>query len=93
MGLRGHLTASKLSAMNAADFIDAKGGPAAVAVATGYKAGAVSLWKHRRKLPRSAWPEILEAYPDVTMDELKAIEAAGGGDDCNGTPEAPGAAA
>lgn len=61
--------------MNASDFIDAKGGPASVARSTGYKPGAVALWRHRNKLPRSAWPEILEAFPDTTIADLKAIEA------------------
>lgn len=62
--------------MNASDFIDVKGGPAAVARSTGYKPGAVALWRHRNKLPRSAWPEIIDAFPGVTMDELRAIETA-----------------
>jgi hypothetical protein len=61
--------------MNAADFIDAKGGPANIARATGYKPGAVALWRHRKKLPRSAWPEIISAEL-ATLDELMAIEAA-----------------
>jgi hypothetical protein len=56
-------------------FIDAKGGPAVIARATGYKPGAVALWRHRNKLPRTAWPEIIEAF-GVSLDELKAIEAA-----------------
>ena len=59
----------------AAEFIDEKGGPAAVARATGYKPGAVALWRHRNKLPRSAWPEIMEAFPGTTLATLKAIEA------------------
>lgn len=59
----------------AADLIDAKGGPAAVAKAIGSDPGAVRMMKHRNKLPRAVWPEIVEAYPDVTLDKLKAIEA------------------
>lgn len=62
-------------AQTAIQFIDTNGGPAAVARATGYAAGAVSLWRHRNKLPRTAWPEILEAYPTVSLADLKAIEA------------------
>lgn len=62
--------------MTAAEFIDAKGGPAQVSRDTGHKAGAVALWRHRNKLPRSAWPELMEAYPDVSLASLKAIEAA-----------------
>lgn len=61
--------------MTAEEFIDTRGGPAAVARATGYKPGTVSLWRHRKKVPRSAWPEIIEAFPDLTMADLKAMEA------------------
>jgi hypothetical protein len=60
--------------ISAVDFIDQKGGPAAVARATGHKAGAVALWRHRNKLPRTAWPEIIEAFPDTSISDLKAIE-------------------
>lgn len=60
---------------DASSFIDAKGGNAAVAHATGYQPGAVGLWRHRNRLPRSAWPEILKAYPDVSLDDLLDIEA------------------
>ena len=60
--------------MTAREFIKAKGGPAAVAQATGHKPGAVSLWGFRNKLPRSAWPEIMGAF-NVSLDDMKAIEA------------------
>lgn len=74
-------------AQDATDFIDSRGGPAKIAEAFSglqppaihHNAGAVAVWRHRNKLPRKAWPEILEAYPDVTMAELKAIEARSGG--------------
>lgn len=55
--------------------IEAKGGPAAVAAKVGRKPGAVRAWKHRGIFPRSAWPEITAAYPDLTVTELKALEA------------------
>ncbi|WP_366108359.1 carph-isopro domain-containing protein [uncultured Brevundimonas sp.] len=55
-------------------FIDECGGNAAVAQATGYSAGAVALWRHRNRLPRSAWPEIMLAYPKVRLSDLMAIE-------------------
>jgi hypothetical protein len=58
------------------DFIEQKGGNSAVASATGYAKGAVGLWRHRNRLPRTAWPEIMKAYPDVTLDDLLRIEAA-----------------
>ena len=62
-------------ARNAIQFIDEHGGPAAIARATGYAAGAVHLWRHRNKVPRTAWPEILEAFPNVSIADLKAVEA------------------
>ncbi len=61
--------------MDAAQFIDDRGGPAEIARRTGYKPGAVALWRHRKKVPRTAWPEIIGAEL-ATLDELKAIEAA-----------------
>ena len=57
-------------------FIDAKGGNAAVARDTGYQPGAVALWVHRNRLPRTAWPEIMKAYDDADLDRLLALEAA-----------------
>ncbi len=57
------------------EFIDAKGGPAAMSRATGHSAGAVSVWRHRNRVPRSAWPEIMAAYPEITLEKLKALEA------------------
>lgn len=77
MYLRHRLTTGKVLGMTqtALQFIDAKGGPAAVARATGYKPGAVALWRHRNKLPRTAWPEIVEAF-GVTLDTLLEIETA-----------------
>jgi hypothetical protein len=56
--------------------IDAEGGPAAFAEKVNKSAGAVRLWKHRNQIPRRAWPDVLDAFPGVTMDRLKAVEAA-----------------
>lgn len=61
--------------MTASTFVDERGGPKAVAVATGRKPGAVSLWKNRNRIPRDAWPEIQKAYADVSLDDLLAMEA------------------
>lgn len=36
--------------------------------------GAIRMWTHRRVIPRSVWPEIIEAYDGVTLDELRALE-------------------
>lgn len=35
---------------------------------------AVRMWAHRKSLPRTIWPEILDAYDNVTLDELRALE-------------------
>lgn len=59
---------------SAIDFIDSRGGPTKVAGATGKKPGAVALWRHRNRLPRSAWPDIIDAFPEVTLDQLREIE-------------------
>lgn len=59
-----------------AKFIHDKGGPQAMAEVIGRTAGAVRMMKHRKRIPREVWPELVEAYPDVTLDTLKQIEAA-----------------
>lgn len=76
--MRLPLTTGKLLRMfkTVGEIIDAKGGNAAVASATGYDPGAVALWRHRNKLPRRAWPEIMTAWPDVKLGHLLALEAA-----------------
>lgn len=56
-------------------FIDDHGGNAAVAKATGNSEGAVALWVHRNRLPRSAWPEMMKAFETATLDRLLALEA------------------
>lgn len=62
--------------MTASEFVDARGGPKAVAEATGRNPGAVSLWKNRNKIPRDAWPEVIKGFAGVTLDDLLAIEKA-----------------
>ena len=56
------------------DFIDERGGPTAVARATGKTAGAVSQWKHKRRLPRTVWPDFLLAYDDLSFERLLDLE-------------------
>ncbi len=68
---------------SAAQIIDENGGPAAFAEKVGRKPGAVRLWKHRNKLPREAWPEIIQAFPGLTLERLIAVEAE---NDCLATP-------
>ena len=35
----------------------------------------VQMWKFRRRIPRQRWPEILETFPEVTLEALRAVEA------------------
>lgn len=58
-------------------FIDQKlGGTDAVATRLGRKPSAVRMWAHRRAIPRSVWPELIEAYEGLTLDDLRAVEDA-----------------
>lgn len=61
-----------------ADFIrNDLGGAQAVADKLGRKPNAVRMWVHRNVLPRSAWPELLDAYKAVKLKDLQAVERAG----------------
>jgi hypothetical protein len=62
-------------------FIDDRGGPTSVAKATGHKVGAVNLWRHRNKIPRTAWPEVMLAFPDLSMPDLLEMEKLSGRDE------------
>jgi hypothetical protein len=48
----------------------------ALAVRTGRQLTAVRMWKSRGVIPRSAWPEIMQAFPAVTIETLLKCEAA-----------------
>lgn len=65
------------SPLSPAEFIDTRGGPHKVAKVLNLSPGSVRMWKQRNTLPRSCWPEIVTAFPDLTLDELRAIEARG----------------
>lgn len=57
------------------DFIrDKLGGDEAAAQKLERSLGAVRMWAHRKAIPRPIWPEIIDAYPNVTLDDLKALE-------------------
>jgi hypothetical protein len=59
------------------DFIRKElGGANLVAERLGRRPSAVRMWAHRRRVPRSVWPELLDAYEDLTIDRLRAVEAA-----------------
>jgi hypothetical protein len=60
--------------MTHADLIEAKGGAAKVAEAIAVPAVTVRMWKYRRSIPRAAYAELLQAFPDITLDMLKAGE-------------------
>lgn len=59
--------------MTHADIISAKGA-AEIASRIGVPSINVRMWKSRNTIPRSAWAELIDAYPDVTLDLLKAGE-------------------
>jgi hypothetical protein len=59
--------------MTHADIIAAKGA-AEIAGRLQIPAINVRMWKSRNTIPRSAWAELIDAYPDVTLDALKAGE-------------------
>lgn len=59
--------------MTHADIIAAKGA-AEIAARIGVPSINVRMWKKRNTIPRSAWAELIDAYPDVTLDSLKAGE-------------------
>lgn len=59
-------------------FIRAKGGPHQMARALGRTdPRPVCMWSVRNRIPRKVWPEIIDAFPEVTLAELKAVEARG----------------
>jgi hypothetical protein len=59
---------------SAREFIETKGAQE-VADATGRFVGAVRVWKTRNRFARSAWLELSQAYPELTLDTLKRLDA------------------
>ena len=51
-------------------------GVSAVADATGSKLNTVRVWRARNRLPRKKWPELLRAFPNLSMDVLLKTERA-----------------
>ena len=60
----------------AAAFIDDKGGSAELARVIGCDPAAVRMWKHRERIPRDAWPELIQLVPGVTLETLLDLEKA-----------------
>jgi len=69
------------------DLIESLGGATQVAARIGATPGSVRAWKFKNKLPRKAWPELIAAYPHLTLDALKQVEKR------SGRAEAPQASA
>lgn len=61
--------------MNHADIIEAKGADA-VAEKLNVPTGHVRVWKSRKVIPRSRYAFLIDAFPDITLDMLKAGEPA-----------------
>ena len=57
------------------DIIREAGGTRAIAEKLNMRPETVQMWRHRRRIPRTAWPELIEQFPDITLEALKAAEA------------------
>lgn len=42
----------------------------------------VRMWKKRNTIPRSAWAELIDIYPDITLDLLKRGAQLADSDSC-----------
>lgn len=54
--------------------VEKLGGTEAAADRLKRSEGAVRMWMHRKRIPRPIWPEVLDAYHNVTLGDLKALE-------------------
>lgn len=61
--------------MDHAQIIDTKGAPT-ISDALNVSLGHVRVWRSRNTIPRSRYADIITAFPDVSLDMLKAGEAA-----------------
>jgi|GEM_PF-4069539 len=61
--------------MAISDLIKDLGGSSVVAGKTPYSPEAVRQWVYRDKVPRGAWPDLLDAFPNLTLPLLKKAEA------------------
>lgn len=52
----------------------AEKGERVIAKVTDSRLGTVRVWKTRNRIPRSKWAELVEAFPDLTVDRLKGLE-------------------
>lgn len=49
-----------------------------IAEATNAQPVTVRMWRYRNQIPRSVWPELVRAFPELTLDALMKLEANGG---------------
>ncbi len=59
-----------------AQFIEERGGPSGVAAKLSERPATVRMWRYRNRLPRSKWLELMEAFPDLTVEKLAQMERA-----------------
>jgi len=55
----------------AEEIIEQKG-VSLIAERLGERPETVRIWKHRKRFPRAKWFDLVEAFPDVTLDMLRA---------------------
>jgi len=55
-------------------FIRQHGGTQAIADAIGCSPGNVRMWNNRKRIPRRVWPDLIQAFPAITLDDLMALE-------------------
>lgn len=58
-----------------AQLVSDLGGAQTVAERLNSRTETVRMWTWRNAVPRRVWPEMIEAFPGLTIDKLKAIEA------------------
>jgi hypothetical protein len=63
--------------MNATTLLDELGAYGVVAQKIGVKPGVVATWRSRNAIPRTAWPDLMAAFPrKATLARLKQTEPA-----------------
>ncbi len=61
--------------MQPKDWIKQKG-PKALGIVLGERYATIRGWSSRNVIPRDKWPEILQAYPEMGLNDLLSMEAA-----------------
>ncbi len=61
-----------------AEIIETRGGPSKFALAVRREPHVVRAWKFKNKFPRTAWPEISQAFADLDTPTLLEIEKVSG---------------